>query len=126
MSKLLSEWSPSAATLELLRLNDLDDALIENSLRGQVEIILSTPRACLGHQCKARFAGNGRSLAKKRNTAVMVQVRPNVNIISTCPLSYLKTQTELEDIDRIDGYDSWNAFFIMFCIKAAGSPHKLD
>lgn len=72
MSKLLSEWSPSAATLDLLRLNGLDDALIENSL------------------------------------------------------SYLKTQTELEDIDRIDGYDSWNAFFIMFCIKAAGSPHKLD
>jgi hypothetical protein len=55
-------------------------------LRGQVEIILSTPRARLGHQCKARFAGNGRSLAKKRNTAVMAQMRPNVNIILTCPL----------------------------------------
>ena len=39
-------------------------------------------------------------------------------------LSYLKTQTELEDIGKIDGYDSWDAFFIMFCIKAAGSPHK--
>lgn len=39
-------------------------------------------------------------------------------------LAYLKTQTELEDIDRINGYDSWDAFFIMFCIKAAGSPHK--
>lgn len=39
-------------------------------------------------------------------------------------LDYLKTQTELEDIDRINGYDSWDAFFIMFCIKAAGSPHK--
>ena len=55
-------------------------------IRRQVEIILSTPRACLGHQCKARFAGNGRSLAKKRNTAVMAQVRPNVNIILTCLL----------------------------------------
>jgi hypothetical protein len=72
MSKLLSEWSPSAATLELLKLNGLDEAHIERSL------------------------------------------------------VYLKTQTELEDIDRITGYDSWGAFFIMFCIKAAGSPHKLD
>ena len=58
----------------------------QEQLRRQVEIILSTPRACLGHQCKARFAGNGRSLAKKRNTAVMAQVRPNVNIILTCLL----------------------------------------
>lgn len=41
-------------------------------------------------------------------------------------LTYLKTQTELEDIDRIDGYKDWDAFFIMFCIKAAGSPHKPD
>jgi hypothetical protein len=72
MSKLLSEWSPSATTLELLQLNGLDEAHIERSL------------------------------------------------------VYLKTQTELEDIDRITGYDSWNAFFIMFCIKAAGSPHKFD
>ena len=41
-------------------------------------------------------------------------------------LSYLRTQTELEDIDRIDGYKDWDAFFIMFCIKAAGSPHRPD
>jgi hypothetical protein len=72
MSKLLSAWSPSAATLDLLRLNGLDEAHVERSL------------------------------------------------------VYLKTQTELEDIDRITGYDSWGAFFIMFCIKTAGSPHKLD
>ncbi len=72
MSKLLSEWSPSAATIDLLKLNGMDEAHIERSI------------------------------------------------------SYLKTQTELEDIDRIDGYDSWDAFFIMFAIKAAGSPHKLD
>ncbi len=72
MSKLLSEWSPSEATIELLRLNGLGEAHIENAV------------------------------------------------------SYLKTQTELEDIDKIDGYDSWNAFFIMFAIKAAGSPHKQD
>lgn len=41
-------------------------------------------------------------------------------------ISYLKTKTELKDIDSIDGYDNWGAFFIMFCIKTAGSPHKLD
>ena len=72
MSKLLSEWEPSEATLELLKLNGMSDAHIENAIH------------------------------------------------------YLKTMTELEDIDKISGYDSWNAFFIMFCIKAAGSPHKLD
>ncbi len=72
MSKLLSEWSPSAATIDLLKLNGMDEAHIARSV------------------------------------------------------DYLKNQTELEDIDRIDGYDNWNAFFIMFCIKAAGSPHKQD
>ena len=70
MSQLLSEWSPSEATLDLLRLNGLKDDDI------------------------------GKALA------------------------YLKTQTELEDIEKVNGYDSWDAFFIMFCIKAAGSPHK--
>lgn len=72
MSKLLSEWSPSEATMDLLRLNGLKDDDIGKAL------------------------------------------------------DYLKTQTELEDIDKITGYDSWDAFFIMFCIKAAGSPHKHD
>jgi len=72
MSKLLSEWTPSEATIDLLHLNGLKDKDMEAAL------------------------------------------------------SYLKTQTELEDIDKIDGYDSWDAFFIMFCIKAAGSPHKFD
>ena len=33
-------------------------------------------------------------------------------------LAYLKNQSELEDIDDVDGYDNWNAFFIMFCVKA--------
>jgi cytochrome c oxidase subunit IV len=33
-------------------------------------------------------------------------------------LAYLKSQSELVDIDDVDGYDNWNAFFIMFCIKA--------
>jgi hypothetical protein len=70
MRKLLSEWSPSEATMDLLRLNGLKDDDIEKAL------------------------------------------------------VYLKGQTELEDIDKVNGYDSWDAFFIMFCIKAAGSPHK--
>jgi hypothetical protein len=33
-------------------------------------------------------------------------------------LSYLKSQSSLSELSDIDGYDSWNAFFIMFCIKA--------
>ena len=33
-------------------------------------------------------------------------------------LAYLKAQYELSSIDDIDGYDNWNAFFIMFCVKA--------
>lgn len=72
MSKLLSQWSPSEATIDLLKLNGLDDEHIQRSV------------------------------------------------------DYLKNQTELEDIDKVDGYDNWNAFFIMFAIKAAGSPHKQD
>lgn len=32
-------------------------------------------------------------------------------------LDYLKQQSELQSIEHIDGYDNWNAFFIMFCIK---------
>ena len=33
-------------------------------------------------------------------------------------VTYLKAQKELDNIDDIEGYDSWNTFFIMFCIKA--------
>jgi hypothetical protein len=33
-------------------------------------------------------------------------------------LTYLRQQSSLSDITDIDGYDNWNAFFIMFCIKA--------
>ena len=33
-------------------------------------------------------------------------------------LSYLKQKTGLNHIDDIEGYDNWNAFFIVFCIKA--------
>jgi hypothetical protein len=37
-------------------------------------------------------------------------------------LAYLKKQTALSDIRDIDGYENWNAFFIMFCIKAVKKP----
>ncbi len=37
----------------------------------------------------------------------------------TKSLRYLKNQNELLNIDDIDGYDNWNTFFIMFCVKAA-------
>jgi hypothetical protein len=57
-------------------------------LRSLVEIMLSTPRTRLGHQCKARFAGNGRILTKKCNAAVVGLGRPNVNIISTRLISH--------------------------------------
>lgn len=33
-------------------------------------------------------------------------------------LYYLKTQTALSNIDDVKGYENWNEFFIMFCIKA--------
>ena len=72
MSELLSEWSPSETTIELLKLNGLDEAHIERSV------------------------------------------------------SYLKTETEFKTIDDIDGYDNWNAFFLIFCIKAGGSQMKAD
>ena len=32
-------------------------------------------------------------------------------------LGYLKQQSGLHSIEDIEGYDNWNAFFIMFCIK---------
>ena len=42
-------------------------------------------------------------------------------------LTYLKTQNQLDNIDDVDGYDNWNAFFIMFCVKAnKESGQKLD
>jgi len=33
-------------------------------------------------------------------------------------LAYLKTQTDLMNIDDVEAYDNWNSFFIMFCVKA--------
>ncbi len=63
MCKLLSDWQPSDAAINLIKLNGIDDAQIEKSL------------------------------------------------------IYLKKQTEIVNIDDVDGYDNWNAFFIMFCVK---------
>lgn len=34
-------------------------------------------------------------------------------------LRYLKDQPTLDNIDDVEGYDNWNAFFIMFCVKAS-------
>ncbi|MBE9559762.1 MAG: hypothetical protein IMF15_03185 [Proteobacteria bacterium] len=65
MCKLLNEWAPSEAAIELIKLNGIDDAQI------------------------------GKSLA------------------------YLKSQGDLSDIDDVEGYDNWNAFFIMFCVKVS-------
>ena len=33
-------------------------------------------------------------------------------------VAYLKGDSNLNDIDEVEGYDNWDAFFIMFCIKA--------
>jgi len=62
--KLLSEWSPSEAAINLIKLNDIGDDQIAKAL------------------------------------------------------AYLKNESELINIDDVDGYDNWNSFFIMFCIKA--------
>ena len=64
MSKLLSEWSPSEAAIDVIKLNGIDDAHIAKTVE------------------------------------------------------YLKKETELNNIDDLDGYDNWNSFFIIFCIKA--------
>jgi len=64
MSKILKEWSPSQAAVDVIKLNGIDDKHI------------------------------------------------------TKTVEYLKKETELNNIDDLDGYDNWNSFFIIFCIKA--------
>lgn len=64
MSKLLSEWSPSTAAVDVIKLNGIDDAHIAKTVE------------------------------------------------------YLKNETDLSNIDDLNGYDNWNSFFIIFCIKA--------
>ena len=39
-------------------------------------------------------------------------------------LKYLKKQNEILNIDDVVGYDNWNAFFIMFCVKAAKGKNE--
>ena len=64
MSKFLSEWVASEASIELIKLNGVTDEQIAKSVE------------------------------------------------------YLKSQADLDNIDDVEGYDNWNAFFIVFCIKA--------
>ena len=64
MSKLLKDWIPSQATIDVIKLNEISDEHIAKTV------------------------------------------------------DYLKNETELNNIDEIDGYDNWNSFFIIFCIKA--------
>ena len=33
-------------------------------------------------------------------------------------LEYLKSQNDFSNIDDVEGYDNWDTFFIMFCVKA--------
>lgn len=72
MSKLLSEWSPSTATVDVIKLNGIDDTHISKTVE------------------------------------------------------YLKKETSLENIDEIEGYDNWNSFFIIFCIKAHNNVSQLE
>jgi len=73
MSKLLQEWTPSIAAIDLIKLNGIEDEQIRKLL------------------------------------------------------AYLKSQEQLNNIDDVDGYDNWNAFFIMFCVKASKTvSNKLD
>ena len=64
MSNLLKEWSPSQATIDVIKLNGIEDEHI------------------------------------------------------TKTIEYLNNETDLNNIDDLDGYDNWNSFFIIFCIKA--------
>ena len=61
MSKLLSDWAPSTATIDVIKLNGIDDEHIRKTV------------------------------------------------------DYLKNETELNNIDDLEGYDNWNSFFIIFC-----------
>jgi len=64
MSKILKDWSPSQSTIDVIKLNGIDD----DHIRKTIE--------------------------------------------------YLNNETDLHNIDDLDGYDNWNSFFIIFCIKA--------
>jgi len=72
MSKLLREWSPSQATIDVIKLNGIDDAHIQKTI------------------------------------------------------DYLNNETDFNNIDDLDGYDNWNSFFIIFCIKAHKNVSSSD
>ncbi|WP_275097387.1 lipopolysaccharide transport periplasmic protein LptA [Sedimenticola hydrogenitrophicus] len=55
---------------------------MKSTLKGPRKNNSVVPRAFLGHAGKARFAGNGCSLAKKRNATSGVQGRPNTGTYS--------------------------------------------
>jgi len=64
MSKLIHDWTPSEAAIDLIKLNGVTDEQIKKSEE------------------------------------------------------YLKSQGELKSVDDLSGYDNWDSFFIIFCIKA--------
>ncbi len=64
MSKLLKDWTPSQASIDVIKLNGIDDEHIQKTV------------------------------------------------------DYLHNETDLNNIDDLSGYDNWNSFFIIFCIKA--------
>ncbi len=39
-------------------------------------------------------------------------------------VEYLKNQSEISNLDDLSGYDNWNSFFILFCIKAHAAPNQ--
>jgi len=41
-------------------------------------------------------------------------------------LAYLRENTGLSDIDDVEGYENWDAFFIMFCIKVGPKTNIKD
>ena len=39
-------------------------------------------------------------------------------------VEYLKNESNLDSIDDVEGYDNWNSFFIVFCVKVnTGTKH---
>ena len=70
MCFLLKDWSPSKAAIDLIKLNNVNDEQIKQSVE------------------------------------------------------YLKNQNELKCLDDLSGYDNWNSFFILFCIKAHRKPDE--
>jgi len=47
----------------------------------------------------------------------LVKLNGITNEQVTKAVEYLKSHADLNNIDDVDGYDNWDLFFIMFCIK---------